>query len=306
MIKFVFYKILLLIPVLLGVSTLTFMLIHLVPGDPVELMLGDQASSIDREVLRKTLGLDKPLSQQYFEFLGRVVQGNLGESLTTQQPVLQELALRIPATFELAIVSLILTLAIALPLGIIAAVYKDTSIDRLASLLGLIGMSVPNFWLGPILILIFSIWLGVLPVSDRGGFLHLILPSLSLATSLSAIVLRMTRASMLEVLNEDYIRSARAKGLSPKTVYAKHALRNALMPIITIIGLQLGALLTGTVITETIFDWPGIGTFLFQGIQQRDYPVVQACVIFIASIYVIINALTDIAYAVVNPRIVIK
>jgi peptide/nickel transport system permease protein len=303
---FLLRRLLSLIPVIFGVCTITFFLIHLVPGDPVDLMLGDQASAIDKQVLKEQLGLHLPIWEQYTSFMSGAVQGDLGISLHTRQPVVTEIFTRLPATVELTLFSLILTVLIGIPLGIFAALRQNQFWDQASLVTGLLGMSIPNFWLGPVLILFFSIYLGWLPVSDRGGIEHLILPSLSLATALAAIIMRMTRSSMLEVIREDYIRTAKAKGLSTKDVYYKHALKNALMPIITILGLQLGALLTGAVITETIFDWPGVGTLLLQSIQTRDYPVVQGCVLFIACTYVFANTLADISYGLVNPKVRIQ
>ena len=214
-----------------------------------------------------------------------------------------EIFARVPATAELTLFAIGFALAIGIPLGILASVKQYSWVDNSVLVGGLLGMSMPGFWLGPMLILIFAIKLDWLPVSERGGIAHVILPALSLGLALSAILMRMTRASMLEVIRDDYIRTARAKGLSEFLVYSKHALRNALMPIITIVGLQFGALLTGAIITETVFDWPGIGTLFFQSIQQRNYPLVQGCVLFISTTYVVVNLLTDVAYAVANPKV---
>ncbi len=291
------------IPVLLGVFTLTFLLIHLIPGDPVDLMLGDQASHLDKDRVRKELGLDQPLWDQYTIFLKNLAKGQLGNSLQSRRPIVSEIVDRFPATVELTVAAMLLTVAIGVPLGVLAAVKQYSWVDHLVSVGGLFGMSMPGFWLGPMLILVFAVQLDWLPISERGGVEHLILPALSLAVMLSAIVMRMTRSQMLDVIKEDYIMVARAKGLSPLPIYFKHALMNALSPIITILGLQVGALLTGTVITETIFDWPGIGTLLFSAIQQRDYPLVQGCVLFIAVTYVLVNLVTDLSYAIVNPRV---
>ncbi len=291
------------IPIVFGVVTFTFLLIHFIPGDPVDIMLGDQASLIDRQALQKELGLDKPILEQYISFLSGLIRLDLGRSLLNQRPVINEILSTLPATIELTLATMFWTILIGIPLGMIAAVKQYSFIDNMVLVIGLLGMSIPHFWLGPMLILLFSIQLDLLPVSERGGLEHLILPSLSLGLALSAILMRMTRASVLEVIKSDYIRTAKAKGLSPFFIYFKHALRNALIPIITIIGLQFGALITGAVITETIFDWPGIGTLFYNSIQQRNYPLVQGCILFISLSYVIVNFATDIVYTMVNPKI---
>ena len=296
-------RILTTIPIVFGVVTFTFLLIHLIPGDPIDIMLGDQASLIDKQTLQEELGLDKPLLEQYISFLSGLVRLDLGRSLLTKRPVISEILDVLPATIELALATMFWTLLIGIPLGMIAAIKQYSLIDNMVLVIGLLGMSIPHFWLGPMLILLFSIQLDLLPVSERGGLEHLILPSLSLGLALSAILMRMTRASLLEVIKSDYIRTARAKGLSPFLIYFKHALRNALIPIITIIGLQFGAVITGAVITETIFDWPGIGTLFYNSIQQRNYPLVQGCILFISLSYVIVNFMTDIVYTIVNPKI---
>jgi peptide/nickel transport system permease protein len=279
------------------------MLVHFIPGDPVDLILGDQANLEDKAQLRTNLGLDLPLGEQYLSFWAGLLKGDLGTSLRTRQPVTRLLWERFPATFELALTAVFLALLIGLPVGALAGAKPYTGIDVAGLGYGILGISLPAIFLAPLLIYVFSMQLDLLPVSERSDFSSLILPSLSLAIPLSAVILRISRASMLEVTAEDYIRTARAKGLSERKVYLIHALRNALIPVITIVGLQLGALLTGTVVTETIFDWPGIGTLLLGAIQQRDYPVIQGCVLFIALIYVSVNFVTDLAYGFANPRI---
>ena len=286
--------------VLFGISTLVFLLIHLVPGDPVEVMLGETARSADTEALRDELGLNL---QQWWEYLKGIAHFDLGKSLHSQQAVTQLLLDRLPATAILSIASLSIAILIALPLGILAAVYKDSFWDRLAIVSAMFGVSIPNFVMGPLLILIFSLWLGWVPVSGKEGLSSLILPAFTLGSALAAILSRMVRASMLEVLQEDYIRAARARGLSEFRVLCLHALRNAALLIITILGLQLGALLTGAVITETIFSWPGIGQLMVDSIQKRDYPVVQACVLLISFIYVLVNLMTDVVYTALDPRL---
>lgn len=289
--------------VLLGISTLVFLLIHLVPGDPVEVMLGETAHPADREALRHALGLDLPLMQQWWDYLIGITHFELGKSLHSKQAVSQLLLDRLPATAILSIASLFIAIVIALPLGLLAAVYKDSIWDRLAMMSAMFGVSIPNFVMGPLLILIFALWLGWVPVSGKAGFSSLILPALTLGSALAAILSRMVRASMLEVMHEDYIRAARARGLSEFRIVAIHALRNAALPVITILGMQLGALLAGAVITETIFSWPGIGQLLIDSIQKRDYPVVQACVLLISFTYVLVNLLTDVTYMALDPRL---
>ncbi|WP_455217782.1 nickel ABC transporter permease [Kaarinaea lacus] len=289
--------------VVFGVLCLVFFLIHLVPGDPVEVMLGESARPADREALRQSLGLDQPLMVQFGQYLGNVVQLDFGTSLHSRRPIIDILAERIPATLELAVAALVVAMVIAFPLGIIAAVRKDTGWDHGAMAVSLLGVSIPNFLMGPLLILFFAVWLGWFPVSGREGFGSLVLPAITLGTAMAAILSRMVRATLLEVLGEDYIRTARAKGLGPGAIIWRHALRNALLPVITLLGLQLGALLAGAVITEAVFSWPGIGQLIIESIQGRDYPVVQACVLLISVSYVVVNTLTDIAYGWLDPRI---
>jgi peptide/nickel transport system permease protein len=289
--------------VISGVVSVVFLLIHLIPGDPVEIMLGESAAAADRVALRASLGLDQPLAVQFLNYLGGLLQLDLGTSIHLRRPVIDLLLERLPATGLLAAVSLLVALLLALPLGILAAVRRDTPWDSGAMGFSMLGVSIPNFWLGPLLILVFSLWLGWFPVSGRNGAASVVLPALTLGTGLAAVLSRMVRSSMLEVLGEDYIRTARAKGLSDRRVVLHHALRNALLPVITLLGLQLGALLAGAVITETVFSWPGIGLLTIEAIQSRDYPVVQACVLLISLCYVCVNLLTDLAYAQVDPRI---
>lgn len=289
--------------VLFGISTLVFLLIHLVPGDPIEVMLGETARAADREALRHALGLDLPLLQQWWQYLSGITHFDLGESLHSKRAVSQLLIERVPATFILSLASLLIAIIIALPLGILAAVYKDSFWDRMAMMSAMLGVSIPNFVMGPVLILIFALWLGWFPVSGKEGIASLVLPALTLGTALAAILSRMVRASMLEVLQEDYIRAARARGLNEFHVLGLHALRNAALPIITILGMQFGALLAGAVITETIFSWPGIGQLMIESIQKRDYPVVQACVLLISASYVLVNLLTDLLYIKLDPRV---
>jgi len=289
--------------VVFGVVCMVFLLIHLVPGDPVEVMLGESARSADRAALRAALGLDQPLLQQLATYFGNLLQLDLGTSLHSQRPIVDILADRLPATLELAAYALLCALFIALPLGVVAATHKDTGVDYGAMGFSLLGVSIPNFWMGPMLILVFSLWLGWTPVSGRGGAGSIILPSITLGTALAAILARMVRSTLLEVLNEDFVRTARAKGLPESVVIWRHAMRNAWLPVITLLGLQLGALLGGAVITETVFSWPGIGSLLVESIQKRDYPVVQGCVLVISLAYVLVNTATDLIYAWIDPRI---
>jgi peptide/nickel transport system permease protein len=289
--------------VIFGVVSIVFLLIHMIPGDPVEIMLGESASTTDREALRVALGLNQPLWVQFQQYLTGLLQFDMGNSIHFRRPVSDLLLERLPATGLLAAMTLLITLVLALPLGIIAAVRRDTVWDSGAMTFSMLGVSIPNFWLGPILILVFSLWLGWFPVSGRNGFGSVVLPALTLSTGLIAVLSRMVRSSMLEVLGEDYIRTARAKGLPSQRVILHHGLRNALLPVITLLGLQLGALLAGAVITETVFSWPGVGLLTIESIQSRDYPVVQACVLLISVTYVLVNLLTDLAYAWIDPRI---
>ena len=289
--------------VVFGVMTIVFMLIHIVPGDPVEVMLGESAQAADREALRETLGLNLPLLTQWVNYTNGLLHLDLGTSLHTKRPVIDVLTERIPATSLLAVTSILIALIIALPLGVLAAVRKGSIWDRLAMTFSMLGVAIPNFWMGPILILVFSLWLGWFPVSGNDQILSLVLPAVTLGTALAAILSRMVRASLLEVFNEDYIRAANARGLLPSTVIWKHALKNAALPIVTILGMQLGALLAGAVITETVFSWPGVGQLTIDAIQKRDYPVIQSCVLLISLSYVFVNLLTDLAYVYLDPRV---
>ena len=301
----VFRRLLFVLPVMWGVSTFVFLIIHLIPGDPIDVLLGETASAVDRQALRQQLGLDRPLWEQYLTFVRRLVQGDLGYSLYTQRPVRTLIAERFPATLMLAVAALLVALGLALPLGVLAALRPRSLLDSASMVLALLGVSMPNFWLGPLLILVFALHLGWLPVSGQGdgSIAYLVLPAFTLGTALMAVLTRMTRAGMLETLHEDYIRTARAKGLVERVVVIKHALGNAMIPLVTLLGLQGGALLSGAFITETIFAWPGLGELTIRAIQQRDYPVVQGCVLVIALTYVMVNLLTDLFYAFLDPRI---
>jgi len=301
--NFLLRRLLLLIPVLWGVATLVFLLLHFIPGDPVDMMLGDSALGTDREILRDQLGLNDPLIVQYLRYFGDLLQGDWGTSLFSKKPVFEEIMERVPATMELMLGAMVVTILVAMPLGLIAAVNKGTWIDQGAMIFSLLGVSIPNFWLGPMLILLFSIHFDLLPVNERGGLEHLILPALTLGTSLASILARITRSSVVETLQAEYIRTARSKGISELRILFRHALRNALIPIVTVIGLQVGVLLSGAIITEAIFDWPGLGNLLISAINSRNYPLVQGCVLFIAGSYVIVNLVIDLLYAYLDPRI---
>lgn len=332
MFQFVFKRLSLVLPTFIGITLLTFTLIHLIPGDPIEVMAGERGVSPERHaMLSAQLGLDQPLYIQYFRYLGGILQGDLGNSLITKEPVISEFLTLFPATIELAFCATIFAILVGLPAGIIAAIRRGTVFDHTVMTVSLTGYSMPIFWWALLLMLVFSVSLGWTPVSGRidvvfwiedvTGFMlidtllsdeegafssaiaHLILPSIVLGTIPMAVIARMTRSSMLEILNEDYIRTARSKGIAPWRVILIHALRNALIPIVTVIGLQVGILLGGAILTETVFAWPGIGKWLIESIGRRDYPVVQGGILIIATIIIIVNLLVDLAYGIVNPRI---
>jgi ABC-type dipeptide/oligopeptide/nickel transport system permease component len=300
---FILRRLLLTVPVFVGVATLVFALIHLVPGDPVQTMLGESASSNDVAALRATLGLDRPLSVQYVSFLRGALVGDLGTSLRTSRPVTTDIAERMPATFELALAAMAVATLVAIPLGIVAGARAGSPVDHAATTLALVGMSMPTFWLGPLLAIVFAVWLGWLPVSGRGSAAHLVLPAVTLGAPLAAVLARMTRASLIEELRELYVLAARARGVSRVRAVLRHAFRNSLIPVVTVLGLQFGVVLTGAVITETIFAWPGVGRLLIQSISARDYPTVQGCILLIAITYVSVNLLVDLVYGFLDPRI---
>jgi peptide/nickel transport system permease protein len=303
MIDFFVSRLLSALLVIAGVVCLVFLLIHLIPGDPVDVMLGESALPADREALRAALGLDQPLAAQLIHYLSGLLHLDLGSSLHLKRPVVEVLAERIPATLQLALAALGCALLLALPLGMLAALRRGSGWDWGAVSFSTLGVSIPNFWLGPMLILLFSLHLGWTPVSGRDSPASLLLPAVTLGTGFAAILARMIRSSLLEVLGEDYVRTARAKGLDEGHVLWRHAMRNAWLPVVTLVGLQLGALLGGAVVTEVVFDWPGVGSLMIDSIQRRDYPVVQGCVLFVSLAYVLVNTLTDIVYGLVDPRI---
>jgi len=291
------------IPVLLAVSTIVFFLIHAIPGDPVDLILGEQAIAADRVELAREMGLDRPVAEQYVKFLGGLVTGNWGRSIFDKRPVTELIGERWSATFWLALCAMLVAVAAAIPAGVFAAVRKGSVWDQLTMTASLIGISVPSFWLGPVLILLFSVELGWLPISGRDSPHSLILPAITLGAALAAMIARLTRSSMIEEIKREYVTTARSKGLSENSVIFKHALRNAINPVITIVGLQVGALLAGAIIAEKIFSWPGLGSLLMESIARRDYPVVQGCILAISFAYVVVNLVTDCLYRVADPRV---
>lgn len=303
MLLFIVRRLLALIPVGLGVVLIVSLLIHLVPGDPADVALGPYATAAERLAYKHALGLDQPLLQQILDFYRRLARGDLGQSTIYHKPVAELMGSRIPATLQLALCAMSVALCLSLPLGILSAIRQGKILDYVAMGLALMGIAVPSFWLGPMLVLVFSLELGWLPVSEKSGISSFVLPSISLGLALAAMLSRMTRNSMLDHFKEDYVRTARAKGTRPSVVVLKHVLRNAALPLVTVIGLQFGVLLTGAIITERIFDWPGLGSLILDGINNRDYPLVQGCVLMFSLTYLIVNLITDLAYALVDPRI---
>lgn len=308
MLAYISRRIALLILVMIGVTMLTFMLIHLAPGDPAEMIAiaryGEENLSVEViEQIRDNEGLDSPILIQYLIWTGHIIRGDFGRSLITGEPILEEIASRAPATLKLALMSLLISLIISIPAGVISAVKQNTIIDRLAMTGALLGACVPNFWLGLLLILLFSVTLGWLPSFGYGGISHIILPALTLGAGMAAVTTRLTRSSVLEVLHQDYITTARSKGVRERQIIFRHCVKNAFIPIVTVIGIQLGHLLEGTVIVESIFGWPGIGKLLVDSIFARDYAMIQACALFFAVIVTLINILVDIIYLYLDPRI---
>lgn len=291
------------VPVAFGVVTVVFFLLHMLPGDPVEIMLGESAVPALKEELRRELRLDRPILVQYADFLAGLPRGDLGVSFRTREPVSREIARRFPATLLLASASIGVALLVALPLGVLAAMRRGKAADYLSGAAAMLSLSIPNFLLGPLLVLVFSVQLGVFPVSGYGTARHLVLPALTLGTGMAALMMRMIRATLLEELGKEYVTAAAARGLSRRAAVALHALRNALVPTATVLGLSFGAVLAGSVIAETIFAWPGIGRLLIQAIDARDYPLVQGCVLVIALCTVLANLATDLLCARLDPRI---
>lgn len=332
MLQFLLKRLALVLPAFLGITILTFALVHLIPGDPVLMMAGERGMEPERHAeLLAQMGYDRPLIVQYFAYIGDVLQGNLGNSIVTKEPVAMEFFALFPATIELSVCAMIFALTIGLPAGVLAAVKRGSVFDHTVMAASLTGFSMPIFWWGLLLILFFSVQLGWTPVSGRisalywvdpvtgfmlidsllsdesGAFVsavrHLILPAIVLGTIPLAVIARMTRSSTLEVLREDYVRTARAKGLAPGRVIAVHALRNAMIPVITVIGLQVGVLLAGAILTETIFAWPGVGKWLVESVRRRDYPAVQGGILLVATVVIVVNVIVDLLYGVINPRI---
>jgi len=333
MLQYIAKRLLGLVPVIFGITLLVFAFLHLIPGDPVTAMVGERSTPEQIEILRKQMGLDQPLPLQYLFFLTSLLRLDFGTSIVTNVPVIVEIGQRWPASFELSVAAMLFAVLVGIPAGILAAVKKDSWLDNVAMIGSLVGVSMPVYWLGLLLIYLFAVYLGWLPPSGRLGvsqgfefqaitgfyildailqgnilvlkdvLAHLVLPAIALGTIPLAIVARLTRSAMLEVLSQDYIRTARAKGVLEKWVIFKHALKNALLPVITIIGLQFGALLSGAILTETIFSWPGLGSWIYSAILARDYPVVQGGVVFISITFVLINLLVDLSYALFDPRI---
>ncbi|MDR5659840.1 ABC transporter permease [Serpentinicella sp. ANB-PHB4] len=303
MYRYILKRLLMLIPVMLGVSLVVFTIMYFTPGDPAKVMLGERAPQAEVEALREQMGLNEPFHKQYISFISNAVRGDLGRSLVTKQPVATELISRFPATLKLAGAAVLISILIGIPVGIISATKQYSLFDMVSMIFALIGVSMPNFWQGLMMVLLFSVTLGWLPSSGYGTFSHLILPAITIGTSSAAIITRMTRSSMLEVVRQDYIRTARAKGLKENLVINRHALKNALIPVVTVIGLQFGYLLGGAVLTETIFAWPGVGRLMVEAIRQKDYFVVQGGVLLIALMFSLVNLGVDILYAFLDPRI---
>jgi len=301
--RYLVRRLVVLAPTVLGVASIVFVMLHAMPGDPVDVMLGESATPADRTALRHELGLDRPMLDQYTTFMYRLGHADLGHSLRGGRPVADLITARYPSTLLLTFTALTVALFVAVPAGVLSAAHPDGIVDRVTLAASLVGVAIPNFWLGPMLILVFAVELGWLPVSGSGSAAHVVLPAVTLGLAMAGILTRMTRATVLETLHEDFVRTARAKGASEGRVLWHHAVANAATPMLSVVGLQFGSLLAGSVITETIFSWPGLGRLTVEAIQTRDYPVVQGCVLVIALSYVTANLLTDLAYAWANPRI---
>lgn len=291
------------VPVLLVVAALVFAIIHLVPGDPVLAMVGAEAARADIELMRERLGLNRPLPVQFVDYLAGVARGDLGDSIRTGRPVLDEVAARFPRTLELALVALGISMLVGIVLGVTAAVFRGTWIDSIAVLIAIVGVSAPTFWIGLALIFVFAVDLRWFPTGGAETWKHVVLPAATLGFHYAAVIARVTRSSMLDVLADDYVRTARAKGLAAWRVILQHALKNALIPTITIVGLQFGALISGSIVVEVVFSWPGLGLLLITALNSRDYPVVQACILSIATAFILVNLIVDVLYGVVDPRV---
>lgn len=300
---YIFRRLLQMIPVMLGVTIVVFLIMQMVPGDAARLLAGEGATAEQIEAIRESLGLNKPLIQQYLDYLGQVLQGNLGTSMVTNSPVLEEILIRLPTTVELALASIFVAVTIGLLAGIVSATKQNTWADMSIMIVALIGVSMPSFWMGLMLMYYFSVELGLFPVAGWGTLSHMVLPAITLGSGGAAIIARMTRASMLEVIRQDYIRTARAKGVSETKIIFKHALKNALIPIITVVGLQFGTLLGGTVLTESVFAINGVGQLVINAIRTRDLPMVQGIVLMVSIIFMMVNMGVDILYRAVNKRV---
>ncbi|WP_283136551.1 nickel ABC transporter permease [Rhizohabitans arisaemae] len=309
MLRIMLIRLVSVVPVLLGISVISFFVIRMIPGDVISSIMGEDFADPQVEAeMRRYFGLDMPIHEQFLHWFGGLLQGDLGTSMRSGQPVLSEIADRFPATLLLAVSALVVSILISIPFGVVSATKRNGVLDAASRLISLVGLSLPNFWLGILLVYVFSVTLGWLPSqgSGDGGLAdlrYLILPAVTLGASLAAISMRMTRSSMLEVLNQDYVRTARAKGLGEHVVVVRHALRNSLIPVVTVLGIQAGALLGGTVVVEQVFSWPGLGTMVIRGISQRDYPVVQGTLLFLAFFYVVVNLLVDLIYVYLDPRL---
>jgi ABC-type dipeptide/oligopeptide/nickel transport system permease component len=302
-VRYILRRLALLVPLLLGASILVFLTMRLIPGDPARLALGPEATEDQVQLMRRQWGLDQPLPVQYVYWLGHALQGDFGRSTVSRVPAGQEIALRLPATLQLTLLSMLVATTVGLGLGVLAAVRHNTWLDRASMLVALLGVCTPTFWLGLMLILVFSVQLAWLPSFGQGGLAHLVLPALTLGAAASAVIARVTRSSLLDVLGADYLRTARAKGLTEQVVVARHALKNALIPVLTLLGLEFGGLLAGAIVTETVFAYPGIGLLLVSSVNNRDFAVVQAALLLFAVQFVLINLLVDVLYAFVDPRI---
>jgi peptide/nickel transport system permease protein len=303
MLNYILKRFAAMVPVLIGISMLLFFMLRMLPGDPAQVLAGQMASPEDIQVIRKQLGLDRPIHEQYLSYLGRLVRLDLGRSARTQNPVIEEIWARLPNTVLLAVVAISLACLLGIPAGIISAVRPYTWVDYLVTMTALFGISMPVFWLGLMLVVVFSVILRWLPAGGTGGWQHVVLPSVTLASFVVAFIARMTRSTMLETLAQDYTTTARSKGLTENIVVIKHALKNALIPIVTVIGLQFGLLLGGAVLTETVFAWPGIGRLIVDSILARDYPMIQGTILIFGLLYILVNLAVDLAYAVIDPRI---
>lgn len=296
-------RLLMIVPVMFGVTLLVFLMMHITPADPALLMLGERATQAELDSLRKQMGLDKPLLVQYGTFLGKALQGDLGRSIRSNRPVSAELLDRLPHTIRLAMAAMVLASLVGVVVGVLSATRPHSAVDNLSTSTALLGVAMPNFWMGLMLQIIFAVMLGWLPVTGSEGWKAMILPAVTLGTGSTAIILRMTRSAMLEVVGMDYIRTARSKGLAERIVIYRHALRNALVPVVTVIGIVFGGLLGGAVITESVFSWPGIGGFMIASIRAKDFPVVQGAVLMLAVMAAMVNLIVDLVYALIDPRI---